>query len=91
MKRKVSLVALLVLAIAMQTSSGLLGGARAQVRVSDGVAKPRGTQASSGRVSAIVELESEPVALHERAAVRLPRRSIDFEAPGARAYESRLE
>jgi len=91
MKRKVSLVALLVLAIAMQTSSGLLGRARAQVRVSDGVAKPHRTQESSGRVSAIVELESEPVALHERATVRLPRRSIDFEAPAARAYESRLE
>ena len=91
MKRKFCLVALLVLAIAMQTSSGLLGRARAQVRVSDGVAKPHRTQESSGRVSAIVELESEPVALHERAAVRLPRRSIDFEAPAARAYESRLE
>jgi minor extracellular serine protease Vpr len=91
MKRKFSLVALLVLAIAMQTSSGLLGRARAQVRVSDGVAKPHRTQESSGRVSAIVELESEPVALHERAMVRLPRRSIDFEGPAARAYESRLE
>lgn len=91
MKRKFSLVALLTLAIAMQTSSGLLGRARAQVRVSDGVAKPRRTLESSGRVSAIVELESEPVALHERATVRLPRRSIDFEAPTARAYESRLE
>ena len=91
MKRKFSLIALLVLAIAMQTSSGLLGPARAQVRVSDGVAKPNRTQGSTGRVSAIVELESEPVALHERTAVRLPRRSIDFEAPGARTYESRLE
>lgn len=91
MKRKFCLVALLTLALAIQLSSGLLGRARAQVRISDGAAKPRRTQESNGRVRAIVELESEPVALHERTAVRVPRRSIDFEAPGARAYESRLE
>jgi subtilisin family serine protease len=42
-------------------------------------------------VKAIVELESEPVAVHERAKVRLPRRGIDFEAPTAMAHELRLE
>jgi subtilisin family serine protease len=90
MKRKFSLVALLVLAIAMQTSSGLLGGARAQVRVSDDGQPARGSQQSTGRSRAIVELESEPVAIHERFTAR-PRRGIDFEAPAARAYEARLQ
>ncbi|MFY9610106.1 MAG: S8 family serine peptidase [Blastocatellia bacterium] len=92
MKRRSSIVALVVLALALQVSNGLLGGARAQVRVSDGAgAAARRTQDFTGQVKVIVELESEPVAVHERAAVRLPRRGIDFEAPSARAYESRLE
>ncbi|HSO75160.1 MAG TPA: S8 family serine peptidase, partial [Blastocatellia bacterium] len=75
----------------MQVSTELLGSARAQVRVSDAAGASRRTQDSTGRVKAIVELESEPVAVHERGSVRLPRRSIDFQAPTARAYESRLE
>lgn len=91
MKRRSSIVALVVLAVAMQASNGLLGGARAQVRVSDGGTAARRTQDSTGRVKAIVELESEPVAVHERATVRLEGRGIDFETPTARAYESRLE
>lgn len=91
MKRRSSIVALVVLALAMQVSNGLLGGARAQVRVSDGGPAARRTQDSTGRVKAIVELESEPVAVHERATALLSRQGIDFEAPAARAYESRLE
>jgi subtilisin family serine protease len=91
MTRRTSIVALIVVALALQASSGLLGGARAQVRVSDGVAAVRRTLESTGRVKAIVELESEPVAVHERAALRVPRRGVDFEAPTARAYESQLE
>ena len=90
MKRRSSLVAMLLLALAMQASSGLPGGARAQVRVRDDGTNHRRTQdTTTGRVSAIVELESEPVAIHERATVLL-RRDVDFEAPAARAYESRL-
>ncbi|MEK6299205.1 MAG: S8 family serine peptidase [Acidobacteriota bacterium] len=91
MKRKLYVVALLVLALAMQASNGLLGTTRAQVRVRDDGQPARKSQQSTGRARAIVELESAPVAAHERAAVGLPRRSIDFEAPRARAYESRLE
>ncbi len=91
MKRRYSIVAVVVLALAMQVSNGLLGGARAQVRVSDGGAAARRTQDSTGRVKAIVELASEPVAIHQGATAPLSRRGIDFEAPAARAYESRLE
>jgi subtilisin family serine protease len=91
MKRKFSVVSLLVLALAMQASSGLLGKARAQVRVRDDAQPTRRALQSNGRARAIVELDSEPVAVHESARVRLPRRGVDFEAPAARAYESRLE
>ena len=90
MNRKFSLVAFLVLALSMQASTGLLDKERAQVRVRDDGQPARRTQQSTGRVSAIVELESEPVAIHERAAARL-RRGIDFEAPAARAYETQLD
>ena len=90
MKRKFSVVALVMLALAMQASSGLLGTTRAQVRVRDDGQPARKAQQSTGRARAIVELESAPVARHERAAGGLPRKSIDFEAPTARAYESRL-
>jgi minor extracellular serine protease Vpr len=89
--KRSSIVALVVLALAMQVSIGLLGSARAQVRVSDAGGAARGTQDSTGRVKAIVELDSEPVAMHEQALARLPRRGIDFEAPSARAHELRLE
>ena len=91
MKRKFSVVALLALALTMQASSGLLGKARAQVRVRDDGQPARRAQQSTGRLSAIVELEGDPVAIHERATVLLSRRGIDFEAPVARAYEARLE
>ncbi|HWN98269.1 MAG TPA: S8 family serine peptidase [Blastocatellia bacterium] len=91
MKRRSSLVAVLMLVLAMQASSGLFGGVRAQVRVRDDGTDHRRTRATADRVSAIIELESEPVAIHERGTARLPRRGIDFEAPAARAYESRLE
>lgn len=92
MKRKFSLAALLMtLALAMQASTGLLRSAKAQVR-SDGVsALAQKTPSPSGPFAVIVELESEPVAAHQRLSERIPRRGVDFEAPSARIYEAKLE
>src|SRR4030095_7681771 len=89
MKGKVSLlVFLMMLALSMQASTGLLRRATAQVR-SDGL-KPNASRAA-GPFAVIVELEGEPVAVHQRLTERIPRRGVDFEAPSARAYESRIE
>ena len=89
MKGKFSLVAfLMMLALGMQASTGLLRSAKAQVR-SDGV-KELASRAA-GPFAVIVELESEPVGAHQRLSERIPRRGVDFEAPSARMYEAKLE
>src|SRR5882762_1647664 len=89
MKGKVSLVAfLMMLALTMQVSTGLLRSAKAQVR-SDGVKEL--TSRATGPFAVIVELESEPVGAHQRLSERVPRRGVDFEAPSARMYEAKLE
>jgi minor extracellular serine protease Vpr len=89
MKGKFSLVTfLMMLALTMQASIGLLRSAKAQVR-SDGV-KERAPR-SAGPFAVIVELESEPVAVHQRLSERIPRRGVDFETSSARAYELELD
>jgi minor extracellular serine protease Vpr len=98
--KKLSLVAILMmLALVMQASTGLVSRARAQaIRVTDAgpVSVSRSsavtqTTPTTGAIAAIVELESEPVAVHQQLAIRLPRREVDFESSDARAYESQLE
>ena len=44
-----------------------------------------------GTVSAVIELDSEPVAKHQIAIERVPRQGIDFESPNARAYEAQID
>lgn len=89
MKGKFSLVAfLMMLALSMQVSTGLLRSAKAQVK-SDGVKEL--VSRDTGPFAVIVELESEPVAAHQQLLERIPRRVVDFEAPSARIYEARLE
>lgn len=92
MKRKFSLVAVVMaLALAMQASTGILRSATAQIRNDGGTARAQKTPGPSGPLAAIVELDSEPVASHQRKAERIPQREIDFEASSARAYETKLE
>ncbi|HXI89836.1 MAG TPA: S8 family serine peptidase [Blastocatellia bacterium] len=91
MKRKLSLVALaMMLTLSMQASSGLLRTAKARVRAGGGASAQQASGAS-GSVAVIVELESEPVTMHQRLTERIPRREIDFESPSARAYEAQLD
>src|SRR4030095_14428916 len=86
MKGKVSLlVFLMMLALSMQASTGLLRRATAQVR-SDGL-KLQASRAD-GPFAVIVELEGEPVAVHQRLTERNPPRGGDFAASCAGAYES---
>jgi subtilisin family serine protease len=91
MKKKLSLLAFfMTLALSMQASTGLLRSAGAQVKT-DG---PRGLARQTkptGPMAAIVELESVSVAAHQRLTQRVPRTTIDFEAPSARAYQTQLE
>lgn len=88
--KKLSLVAFsMALALAMQASTGLIAGARAHVRVNRAEAFTQ--RISTGAVAAIIELEGEPVAIHQRLTERVPRREIDFESPSARAYEASIE
>lgn len=91
MKRKTILVTLAIsLALAMQATSGLLERANASSGFL-GRSTAQGSQsAAAGSVTAIVELESEPVVRHQRLTERVPRREIDFKSPSASAYESRL-
>src|SRR5690242_7891719 len=44
-----------------------------------------------GTVSAVIELDSEPVAKHQIAIERVPRTGIDFESPNAREYEGQID
>lgn len=92
--KKLSVAALLImLALAMQASTGLVASARAHVsHVSlDRLSAPAQTASTTGAIAAIVELESEPVAVHQRLSSRLPRREVDFESSEARTYETQLE
>ena len=89
--KKLSLVVLLMmLALAMQASTGLVASTRAHVNVSRSSA-PAQTASTTGGIAAIVELESEPVAVHQRLSSRLPLREVDFESSEARTYEAQLE
>jgi minor extracellular serine protease Vpr len=91
MRRNSFLVALFVsLAFATQALPGLPGHAKAQSNRS----KPAPAQnlaVTPGSVAAIVELESEPVARHQRMTEQSPRRVVDFESSSARAYEAVLD
>jgi minor extracellular serine protease Vpr len=89
--KKLSLVAfLMMLALAMQASTGLVAGARAQV--SQRRSSPSAQTASTtGSVAAIIELQSEPVAVHQQLAARLPRKEVDFDSSEARTYEAQLD
>lgn len=89
--KKLSVAALvMMLALAMQASTGLIAGARAQVNLSRSKASAQ-TTSTTGPIAAIVELENEPVAVHQRLAARLPQREVDFDSSEARTYEAQLD
>ncbi|HSB10840.1 MAG TPA: S8 family serine peptidase [Blastocatellia bacterium] len=92
MKRKTVPVTLAIsFAFALQASSGLLGLTKASSVAPGQSFAQSASGTSAGTVTAIVELESQPVVLHQRLTERVPRREIDFESPSASAYESRLD
>jgi subtilisin family serine protease len=89
--KKLSAAALfMMLALAMQASTGLISGARAHVNPTRSSASVQ-TASTTGKIAAIVELQSEPVAVHQRLATRLPRREVDFDSSEARTYEAQLD
>lgn len=90
MKKFSVCVFLMMLALAMQASTGLIAGARAHVS-SYRASAPAQTASTTGTIAAIVELQSEPVSVHQRLAARLPRREVDFETAEARSYEAQLD
>ncbi len=89
--KKLSAAALfMMLALAMQASTGLIFGARAHVSPIRSSASVQ-TASTTGKIAAVVELQGEPVAVHQRLATRLPRREVDFDSSEARAYEAQLD
>jgi minor extracellular serine protease Vpr len=89
--KKLSLAAFfMMLALAMQASTGLIAGARAQVSLSRSKVSPQ-APSTTGPIAAIVELQSESVAVHQRLAARLPRREVDFDSSEAQTYEAQLD
>lgn len=89
--KKLSGVALfMMLALAMQASTGLISGARAHVSPTRSSASVQ-TASTTGKIAAVVELQGEPVAVHQRLATRLPRREVDFDSSEARTYEAQLD
>lgn len=89
--KKLSVAALfMMLALAMQASTGPISGARAHVNPNRSSASVQ-TASTTGKIAAIVELESEPVAVHQRLATPLARREVDFDSSEARAYEAQLD
>lgn len=92
MKKKLSLVAfVMMLALVMQASTGLLRNAKAHAKVGGQFPLTQQVLGTEGSVAAIIELESEPVTAHQWTAERIPRRGIDFDSPTARTYEAQLE
>src|SRR5438309_788910 len=92
MNRRVVLIALsITLALSMQGFTGILRSAKVQAKAGSASAPVQTTAATAGTVAAIVELENEPVAIHQRLAEGILQREIDFEAPSARAYEAQLD
>ena len=82
MNRRVVLIALsLTLALSIQGFTGIRGSAKVQAKSGSASARVQTTAATAGTVSAIVELESEPVGIHQRLAELMPQQEIDFEAP----------
>jgi minor extracellular serine protease Vpr len=89
--KKLSLAAfLMMIALAMQASTFLIASARAHVNLGRS-SVPAQTPSTSGAIAAVVELESAPVAVHQRLATRLPHREIDFDSFEARTYEAQLD
>lgn len=89
--KKLSAVALfMMLALAMQASTGLISGARAHVSPTRSSVSVQ-TASTTGKIAAVVELQGEPVAVHQRLATRLPRREVDFDSSEARTYEAQLD
>lgn len=88
--KKLSLVALLALALAMQASTGLVTRVTAHASAAHKTAIAQ-TSSTNDTIAAIVELQSEPVAAHQQHAMLLSRREIDLESPEARTYEAQLD
>jgi subtilisin family serine protease len=88
--KKLSLMFLMILALLMQAAIGLRAGARADARVSS-LGPLAQTTATTGATAAIVELESEPVIVHEQAANRLLSKRADFDSLEAQTYEAQLD
>lgn len=89
--KKLSVAALfMMLALAMQASTGLISGARAHGSLNRSSATVQ-TASTTGKIAAVVELQGEPVAVHQRLAPRLARREVDFDSSEARTYEAQLD
>src|SRR5262245_18612084 len=95
MTRRLSSISILaVLALSTQCFPGLFSATSANVKsVKDesGVRSRHIVSSDEGKVSAIVELESDPVAIRQRRAERVPLRRVDFGSSSAQAYEAQIE
>lgn len=90
MKKLSAAALLMMLALAMQASTALISGARAHVSPTRSSAS-LGTASTTGKIAAVVELQGEPVAVHQRLAARLQSREVDFDSSEARTYEAQLD
>jgi minor extracellular serine protease Vpr len=81
----------LTIALSIQGFTGIRGSAKVQAKSGGASAPVQTTAATAGTVAAIVELENDPVGIHQRLAELMPQQEIDFEAPSARAYEAQLD
>lgn len=90
MNRRAFLIAVTIaVVLSMQGFNGVLG--IANVRAKTASAKVQTATAAAGTVAAIIELEGDPVAVHQRAEEGVLQQQVDFELPTARAYETQLE
>jgi subtilisin family serine protease/uncharacterized membrane protein len=90
MNRRVFLIAVTIaVLLSMQGFNGVLG--IVNVRAKTASAKVQTTTTIAGSVAAIIELEGDPVAIHQRAEEGVPQQQVDFEMPAARAYETQIE
>jgi len=90
MNRRVFLIAVTIaVLLSMQGFNGVLW--TASVRAKTASAKVQTTSTTAGSVAAIIELEGDSVAVHQRAEADMLQQQVDFEMPAARAYETQIE
>src|SRR5207302_1910814 len=90
MNRRAFLIAITIaVTLSMQGFNGVFGVANARAKTAN--AKVQTTTTTAGSVAAIIELEGDPVAVHQRAEEGVLQQQVDFEMPAARAYETQLK